>query len=47
VVCRDESVLVWTELFKLRLEQLGFICRDGLFVEDQDLGNIIVVNLDY
>lgn len=36
---------MWSELFKLLLKQLSLVVGDGLFVKDQDLGNVVVVYL--
>lgn len=45
VVRLQYSVLVRTELLQLCLEQLSFLVRDRLLVEDEDIRDVVVVDL--
>ena len=41
----EYAVLVRSELFKLRLEELGVLVCDGFLIQDQDVGDVVGVNL--
>ena len=45
VACLKETRLVGPEFLKLDLEELTFVIRDRLLVEDEYVGNVIDVNL--
>ena len=40
-----ESCLMWSEFLELAIEQLVLLTRDRLLVQNQNVGDIIVVNL--
>lgn len=45
MVCLQQSILVRSELLQLRLEQLILLVGDCLLVEDENVGDIVVVDL--
>lgn len=42
----QDAILVRPELLKLGLEKLRLLVRNGLLVEDEDVGNVVGVDLD-
>lgn len=46
VVCLEDTVLVWAELFKFGFEELRFLVRNRFLVEYQNIGDVIGVNLE-
>jgi hypothetical protein len=45
VVCLQQAVQIWTELFKFSLEDLAVLVGDGLLVEDENIRDIVVMRL--
>jgi hypothetical protein len=45
VICLEDAVLVGAELFELGLEDLIVLVGNGLFVQNEHIRYIIIVNL--
>jgi hypothetical protein len=45
VVGLQDAILVGAELLKLSLEKLRLLVRNSLFVEDEDVGDVVRVDL--
>jgi hypothetical protein len=45
VVCLEDAVLVRAKLFEFLLEKLRLLVGDGLFVQNKNVADIVVVNL--
>jgi len=45
MVCGEKSTLMWPEFFQLSLEELILVVGDCLFVEDENLRDIITLDL--
>ena len=42
-----DAVLVRSEFLEFAAEKLLFLAGEGLFVEDEDVGDVIIVDLQY
>lgn len=45
MVCLQQAVLIWTELFKFSLEDLAVLVGDRLLVQNENIRDIVVVRL--
>jgi hypothetical protein len=45
VVCLEYPILVRAKLFEFLLEKLRLLVGDGLFVQNENVADIVVVNL--
>jgi hypothetical protein len=45
VVCLEDPILVRAKLFEFLLEKLRLLVGDGLFVENENVADIVIVDL--